>query len=141
MTTLNGAVPDANAVQQYLEKELNVPSSHIQSLRDGEATRAAIVESFSKLQNDSRIKEGDPILIFYAGHGGETHAPASWEAGDSKIQMLIPYDFQTKINNCDVHGIPDRTIAVLLNRLSKEKGNNIVCTTAYFLRPLTLTVQ
>jgi hypothetical protein len=136
VTTLNGAVPDANAIQEYLEKELNVPSSHIQSLRDGEATRAAIIESFRKLQNDSRIKEGDPILIFYAGHGGETHAPMTWEAGDSKIQMLIPYDFNTKINNHDVHGIPDRTIAVLLNGLAKEKGNNIVRSIAYLYDPL-----
>lgn len=130
VTTLKGAVPDANSVQQYLEKELNVPSSHIRNLRNEEATRAAIVDAFRQLQDDSRIKNGDPILIFYAGHGGEVDAPVGWEAGDTKTQMLVPHDFRTKVNNRDVHGIPDRTIAALLDRLSEKKGDNIVCLAA-----------
>lgn len=106
--------------------ELNVPNSHIRNLRDEKATRAAILQAFHDLQNDCRIEKGDPILIFYAGHGGETEAPMSWEAGASKIQMLIPHDFGTKINDRNVYGIPDRTVAALLDSLSKKKGDNIV---------------
>jgi Caspase domain len=103
-----------------------VPSSQIHNLRDAEATRAAIIGAFCDLRNDSRIQNGDPILIYFAGHGGECDVPAGWAAGGSKIQMLIPYDFGTEINNCNVHGIPDRTVAALLDRLAKEKGDNIV---------------
>lgn len=103
-----------------------MPSSQIRNLHDVEATRAAIIGAFYDLRNDSRIQNGDPILIYFAGHGGECDAPIDWEAGGSKIQMLVPYDFGTKINNCNIPGIPDRTVAALLDRLAKEKGDNIV---------------
>jgi len=128
MTTLKGAVADADLIQDYLEGHLNVPKSHIRNLRDVEATRAAIVSAFHALRADPRIKNGDPILIYYAGHGGETNPPNGWDAGgaDKKIQMLLPHDYGTDINNAEVHGIPDRTISVLINELAKEKGDNIV---------------
>jgi hypothetical protein len=126
VTTLKGAVPDANAVQEYLENHLGVPSSHILNLRDAEATRSAIIQALLDLKNDTRIQTGDPILIFYAGHGGETDAPTAWGTGGSKIQMLIPHDFLTVVDGSEVYGIPDRTIGALLDRLAKFKGDNIV---------------
>jgi len=64
-------------------------------------------------------------LIFYAGHGAETNAPAGWESGGSKIQMILPQNYSAKTGN-EVHGIPDYTIGKLLGDLAKEKGDNIV---------------
>jgi hypothetical protein len=126
VTTLRGAVADANAVQKYLEDELGVASSHIRNLRDAEATRSAIIQAFIDFQTDVRIQPGDPILIFYAGHGGETDVPTTWEVGGSKIQMIVPHDFYTLVNDKEVYGIPDRTIGSLLDRIAKAKGDNIV---------------
>jgi hypothetical protein len=124
---LNGAVPDADAVVQYLEKCLNVPSNQIRTLRNAQATRAEIIQNFHDLRSDTRIKFGNPVLIYFAGHGSKTSAPTGWEAGGPEIQMIAPYDYGVE----DVHGIPDRTIAALLNLLAKEKGDNIVRTISH----------
>lgn len=111
----------------YLTDTLQVSADHIRTLRDGEATRSTIIKEFTNLQNDPRIREGDAIIIFYAGHGGETTAPPGWESEGSKIQYILPCDIKTKDNNgSDIHGIPDRTLASLLKELSIAKGDNIV---------------
>lgn len=132
---MGGAVPDALAMKRYLEECLKVPESQIRFLCNAEATREEIIQEFNNLVIDQRINPGDPILIFYAGHGGETYAPKGWEAGDAKIQMLIPYDFtpvdKKKIESIPdrvIDGIPDRTVGALLSQIAKKKNdNNIVC--------------
>jgi hypothetical protein len=125
---LKGAVPDADAMQEYLEYDLKVPKSRIRNLRDTQATRAAIISELRALAVNPDINPDDPILIYYAGHGAEVTPPVGWDAGGagSKTQMLIPHDYRTIIDNCEVYGIPDRSIAVLLDRISKKKGDNIV---------------
>lgn len=111
----------------YLTDTLKVPADQIRVLRNGEATRSAIIKDFTELQNDPRIRQGDPIVIFYAGHGGETTAPPGWESEGNKTQYILPCDIKTKDNSgSDIHGIPDRTLASLLNGLAKAKGDNIV---------------
>jgi hypothetical protein len=124
--TLRGAVADANAVQEYLERHLKIPNSQIRNLRDAQATRDAIIEALRGLSNDVRINNGDPIFIYYAGHGSETVAPPAWKTEEPVIQALVPYDCGTKINDREVPGIPDRTVGALLSRLAQIKGNNIV---------------
>lgn len=114
-------------MESYLKNSLNVPDDHIRNLRDSRATRSAIIQGFDDLLNDTRIKEGDPIFIYYAGHGGEAMAPPGWEAEGHKIQLIIPHDTHMESKGKIVAGIPDRTIAALLNKLSKIKGDNIVC--------------
>ena len=124
MTTLKGAVADADSIQQYLENDLNVQRSRIRNLRDAQATRDAIISEFYALESNPDIKLGDPILIYYAGHGAGVTSPIGQEAGgaDSRSEMLIPHDYEANV----VHGILDRTISVLLTRLAKAKGDNIV---------------
>jgi hypothetical protein len=124
---LDGAVPDALAFKKYLEDDLGVPASRIRLLLDAEATRSAIIQEFDNLIADQRINRGDPILIFYAGHGGEVNAPKGWEAGSPKIQMLIPYDYRSDVDGLGIYGIPDRTIGTLLSRVAEKCGDNIVC--------------
>jgi Caspase domain len=126
---LYGAVPDANAVQDYLQNDLGVPSSQIKNLRDSEATRVGItgeIETF--LINNDNIKKGDPILIYYAGHGGWKKAPTGWQTGGTgNIQLLIPCDYSDRPEAGDrQHGIPDRTFGALVSRLANKQGDNIV---------------
>ena len=124
---MNGAIADADDMESYLTDTLKVPADQIRILRNREATRSAIIKAFTDLQNDSRIREGDAIVIFYAGHGGETKAPSGWESEGNKTQYICPCDIKTKDKNGnDIHGIPDRTLASLLNKLAKAKGDNIV---------------
>ncbi|KAA1472307.1 hypothetical protein DENSPDRAFT_173021 [Dentipellis sp. KUC8613] len=122
---LLGAVPDADSINQYLTEELRVPPSQIRNLRDGEATRAAIIDGIRALTDDPKINSNDPVFIYFAGHGATTKTPEGWEAGGPKIQMLIPHDHDCVVAGKTIHGIPDRTIGVLLERLAKKKGNNV----------------
>jgi hypothetical protein len=106
---------------------LQVPSDHIRYLTDSAATRDAIIGALQDLQCDDRIERNKScILIFYAGHGGEKTAPPGWEAGGSKVQMILPVDYGNKLGGDVVQGIPDRTIGRLLDDLAEKKGNNIV---------------
>jgi hypothetical protein len=124
---LKGAVPDADLVQSYLQKHLGVPNSQVRNLRDSEATRAAILREIDALTTDDRIQHGDPILIFYAGHGSTAPAPKGWESGAPTIHLLLPHDYLCENEKGQkVHGIPDRTLCVLLEHLASAKGDNIV---------------
>jgi hypothetical protein len=87
-----------------------------------------------------KIKRGDPILIFFAGHGAETDAPVGWEAGGPKIQMILPQNYSADAGQ-EVHGIPDRVVGALLNELAREKDNNIVRRNMLHIRRIYLTVQ
>ncbi|KDR74094.1 hypothetical protein GALMADRAFT_157880 [Galerina marginata CBS 339.88] len=122
---LKGCVSDADDVEEYLQLALAVPKAHIKSLRDGQATRESIIQAIKAFMVDSRIKEGNPILIYFAGHGAEANAPEGWPSEDSKTQMLIPHDCGDAVNGKTIHGIPDRTLGWLLKQLADEKGQNI----------------
>ena len=123
---LAGCIKDATDMRDYLLTNLRVPESQIRILLDDKAKRADIIKAFSDIEADDRIKKGDPILIFFAGHGDETNAPPGWPSGDvdNQIQMIIPKDYSTGSN--PVHGIPDISLAVLLNKIANRHGDNIV---------------
>ena len=128
---LVGAVLDADAMRDYLQVHLGVPSSHIRNLRDSEAKRAAIIDEIKAFSFNGDINIGDPILIYYAGHGGSANTPKGWpgwEVGsDRKIELLIPYDHSSPLKDGNhKHGIPDRTLGALLSHIASEKGDNIV---------------
>jgi hypothetical protein len=97
-------------------------------LENESATRAAILENLRNLANNPLIQRGDPIVIFYAGHGSEAAAPPGWEAGggNAKIQLTMPYDVYCQSGGKLIDPIPDRTLGALLAEISQNKGNNIV---------------
>lgn len=120
---LKSAVADANNFRDWVVNELGVPPSRIRDLRNEGATRQAIIKGLQDLATKATIKQGDPILIYYAGHGSEASAPAEWhwDSPNGKIQMIIPWDHKP----ADVHGIPDRTLGQLLTDIADKKGDNI----------------
>ncbi|KIM41811.1 hypothetical protein M413DRAFT_138461 [Hebeloma cylindrosporum] len=128
--TLRGAVPDGKAFKRYLMERLCVPENQIITLFDRDATRTAIIENgFRKLRDNEDIKEGDPIFIFYAGHGSQKYAHPDWELNGRNVQMevILPYDCGV-VNEEHPEGvepIPDRTIGILIDEIAEEKGDNI----------------
>jgi len=125
---LRGAVADANAFKSYLTTSLGVDERRIISLIDKEATRAKIIETFKSLSEIEAIqRDHDPIVIFFAGHGGDAPSPPGWEAGgpSARTQFLITHDSSTG-QDATVLGIPDRTVAALLENIAQSKGDNIV---------------
>ncbi|CAE6438870.1 unnamed protein product [Rhizoctonia solani] len=131
LPNLKGAVADADEIANFLtsESELNVPPNQVINLRDEAATRQKIIDSFRSLQENPSINRGDPILIYYAGHGGIRVATEEWvkEGGAHEVQVIFPYDYDVKVDDSPdpIQPIPDRTIAALLNELSEAKGDNI----------------
>ena len=121
--SLRGAARDALSFKEYLENSLEVPSGQIHILLNKAASRAAIINAFYNLRDDGRIEEGDPIFIFYAGHGSEISSPEG-EAG-SKLQVLVPQDYCERTEKY-VPTIPDRTIGALIAQIAEKKGDNIV---------------
>jgi hypothetical protein len=113
---LKGAVPDANAMDEYLRTSLQVLPGQIFNLRDEHATRENIIAAFYKLRDNTEIQEGDPILIYYAGHGSEI------STNGKKVQTLVPVEYLAG----QTSPIPDRAVASLINSISKKHGNNIV---------------
>ncbi|KDR74412.1 hypothetical protein GALMADRAFT_250326 [Galerina marginata CBS 339.88] len=123
---LRGAVADARAVAGYL-RQLKVPEHHVTLLENESATRHAILQGLRDLANDPRIQYGNPIVVFYAGHGSEAAAP-EWEGGgpNANIQLTVPYDAYCESGGEVVVPIPDRTLGALLEAIAQQKGNNIV---------------
>jgi hypothetical protein len=65
--------------------------------------------------------------VYYGGHGSRTVAPDSLPSTDGKIETMVPHDERAKNAQAEIiHGIPDRTIDVLLSNLATAKENNIV---------------
>lgn len=127
---LKGAVYDADQVAEFLMGDLMVPPDHITNLRNETASREGILGAFQALRDDPRIKNGDPILIYYAGHGGSSKAPEVWKdkCGTNEIQVIFPYDYELEVAGSKVNCIPDKTIAAWLNELAQAKGDNLVST-------------
>ncbi|KJA25069.1 hypothetical protein HYPSUDRAFT_214125 [Hypholoma sublateritium FD-334 SS-4] len=124
---LKGAVADAQSFKRWLEEWRGVPSDHIMLLTNKAATCSAIIDALTKLKTDTRIRPGDPIFIYYAGHGTEIKGPESWECGraDKMIQAIVPYDCDTLRSGNRVAPISDRTFGALIGNIAEKKGNNI----------------
>ncbi|EIM87035.1 uncharacterized protein STEHIDRAFT_56298, partial [Stereum hirsutum FP-91666 SS1] len=128
---LECAVSDAKSIVNFLETSLHVSSSHILTLFDSAATRSNILSSFaSHLLNNDDIKHGDPILVYFAGHG--THylmrprEREKYDTDDGNYEAICPHD-----RGCidpdgkKVRDIRDSTLGKMLLDLSLAKGNNI----------------
>ncbi|KDN35168.1 hypothetical protein RSAG8_11813, partial [Rhizoctonia solani AG-8 WAC10335] len=120
---LSAAVPDAQTFKAYLTDELLVPEQQVTMILDEQAKRADIIQAFQDLAKpDNGINKGDPIVIYYAGHGSELKPPPDREANGPLVQCIIPQD-TSKTDG--VVPIPDFTIGTLVHRIAQEKGNNI----------------
>ncbi|KAI0820974.1 hypothetical protein BC629DRAFT_413695 [Irpex lacteus] len=134
---VDGAHIDGRNTLNYLTEDLNVPEDRIVYLKDAEATRNNIIATFqSHLIDNSRIQRGDAILLHYSGHGSFLKAPAGWtvveeksgdENRDDLLEVIIPWDEGTmdSATGYPTCGIPDRTLAALINRAANAHGNNI----------------
>ena len=99
---LSYAVSDAEEMRSALVNEIGFPEDHITFLRDGQATRAAILQGYLRFAA-ADIDIDDRILVFFAGHGytrkgirGEVGylVPSDGDPGD--LTSLIRWDDLTK---------------------------------------------
>ncbi|KAK0212903.1 caspase domain-containing protein, partial [Desarmillaria ectypa] len=132
---LDSCVSDARRMNRWLMSDLGVPKENICLLIDAEATKAGIETTFlSHLVNNPSIQRGDAILIYFAGHGSLMPSPPDWYScilssrkvhTPPKVQVLCPYDHDTKGPEGRISGLSDRSLKALIWDLSQAKGDNI----------------
>ncbi|MBK8704774.1 MAG: caspase family protein [Saprospiraceae bacterium] len=88
---LKGCVADVEAVQAYLKAMPGI-RLHDVLLRDGEATKANIIDQF--LSHLGQAGPDDVALFYFSGHGTREAAnPVFWKSSPSRaLQCLVPYN-------------------------------------------------
>ncbi|KIK62678.1 hypothetical protein GYMLUDRAFT_72462 [Collybiopsis luxurians FD-317 M1] len=136
VTHLSGAVNDAKAVKKFVEEKLGA-QGRVEMLLNDQAKRIDIIRSLKSLAHPvAEEDKGRPILIFYAGHGGENAPPKGWEAGGptQKVQNIIAWDTKVEVDGPNSekitfednnYPIPDRTLGALIDQIAEARGNNI----------------
>lgn len=123
LTSLSGAEADARQWGNFLQEFGGNSENRIELLLGAAATRNAIVQAFKELANGDFILEGDPIIIFYAGHGDQVLRQR--KDGVTSSQRIFPYDYCDNKDDT-VQAISDHEISVLIDEIAMKKGNNIV---------------
>ena len=120
-------VDDAQSIKRWLTHDLHVPREQICLLTDSQATKRAIEDKFmDHLVNNPVIEKGDAILLYFAGHGGSIPSPRGWyNDGMKDVEVLCPYDHDSKNPEGRVAGISDRSFHAMLRDLADAKGDNI----------------
>ncbi|KAL0066448.1 hypothetical protein AAF712_006490 [Marasmius tenuissimus] len=128
---LRGCAPDADLFEDLLKSVYRVPSERIKNLRNEEATRQGMLQAIKDLADSPKISASDPIVIFYAGHGGEfdikeLSATKGLSDTEKMIQFLLPYDFVSNGSSTkEGQGIFDITLSRLLTEIAEKKSDNI----------------
>lgn len=129
LETLEGAVADADAMGRLLRDTLHVPESQIVYLRNAQATRAAIMQHIRALRTRATLCAGDPILIYFAGHGVTVAAASKLDVLNAGVSTILPYDVLPEgiDDHGTLHGISSHTLDTLLREIARDgKGDNIV---------------
>lgn len=120
VVNLTGACEDAKDMLSFIRNRLCTPPENIVALENEQATRPAIKTAILNLAVNPRIRENDPILIYFAGHGSRTQTSPF-------VEMILPYDFSRQSVDSEIgQGLLDLTISRLLTHVADAKGNNIV---------------
>ncbi|PSR76509.1 hypothetical protein PHLCEN_2v8412 [Hermanssonia centrifuga] len=124
---LESCVDDAQSIRHLLMHDLHVPQEQICFLTDQQATKRAIEDAFmSHLVNNPDIERGDAMVLYFAGHGASIRSPKGWFTENGKdVEVLCPYDYDSKSSEGRVSGISDRSFQAMLRDLSESKGNNV----------------
>lgn len=89
---LKGAVLDANSMAEFLVAEYGFTKGQVKLLKDGDATRAAIIEAI-KTWLIGGTQPGDRAVLYFAGHGAQARDENGDEPdGDRFDEALVPAD-------------------------------------------------
>lgn len=105
---IQGASRNANDWYLYLTRTRQIPVGNVFLLRDGEATREALLEKADEVA--ARVGAGGTLWFVFIGHG----APSK----DGQDGVLIGSDAQQSANSLYARSVPQRE---LLDRLKRGK--------------------
>ncbi|KAK0224042.1 peptidase C14, caspase domain-containing protein, partial [Armillaria fumosa] len=140
---LRGCVADALAMEAYLVGDLLVPKERIQLLLGPKNTvtdasslpsRENIISLLLSLATNPNIEHGDPIIIFFAGHGSRyslSDHDDNEEHDDDEyppkfVEAFCPMDRDTlDSSGVPIPNITDREFNTILSQISRRKGCRI----------------
>ena len=117
---LFGARNDALAAERWL-LGAGVPESGIRLLRDGAATRAAVIAGFE--EHLALAGDGDTALFWFAGHGSEQPVPPEYAhlEPSGRMQTMLCVDSR----GAGGRDLADKELRVLVSRLA-DRGAHVV---------------
>ncbi len=121
---LHGSVADIGAMEALLTERIPPESLTLRTLRNDEATRAAIIDGF--LSHLGEARANDIALFYFCGHGSQEPCPDEWRMlePEGKNQTLVPVDARTG----DVFDIADKELSALIHEVA-SKGPQVVVVT------------
>lgn len=121
---LHGAVADIGAMEALLTERIPRESLELRTLRNDEATRAAIIDGF--LSHLCEARADDIALFYFCGHGSQEPCPDEWRIlePEGKNQTLVPVDARTG----DVFDIADKELSALIHEVA-SRGPQVVVVT------------
>jgi len=134
---LKGAVNDAEAMASLLVARYDFERSDVRLLRNGAATRTAILEGLAEMAETS--ESGDVAVFFYAGHGSQRRSTSSSER-DLLDETIVPAD-----SNRGAQDIRDKTLRAAFNRVLDRDSKLVAffdsCSSGSITRSLRLTAR
>ncbi len=124
--SLNSAHKDAERIRNYLEDTADgqyLLEEHL--LQNDDATKANIVSHFEQHLIGSNAKEGDVLLFYFSGHGGQEPAANYFRDSeyDQKLENLACYD----ANLATADGLlADKELRWLISRASSSQAHVLV---------------
>lgn len=114
---LNGPQRDLPKMEAFVREHWGFEKSAITILKDGEATRAKILDTIEK-RLIGETENGDRVVIYYSGHGSQL-ADENGDEDDGLDETLSPVDTTEDGRN----QITDDEFGALLERLA---GRNVI---------------
>ena len=123
---LSGCVEDIAAIETLFRSRIAPERLGLRVLRDGEATRAAIIDGF---RTHLRLAGANDVACFYyCGHGSQEPCPPEWRRLEPSgtNQTIVPVDART----ADVFDIADKELAALIHDVASGGAHVVVITDA-----------
>jgi hypothetical protein len=119
LPTLPGCLNDVDDMVAYLTRVIGAPLDPANILRDGQATKRAIVDALER--GIAALGSGDELIVHFSGHG------APFPLRNAVHDALCPFDFDWGPNLA----ILDTDIATLLARIPKDARMSIVADSCF----------
>jgi len=121
---LNGCVNDITVIETLLRARTVSGNLRLemQTLRNGEATRQAVIDGF--LKHLSRAKHEDVALFYYSGHGSQERTPPEfWHVEPDRLdETLVCYDSRSS----NSHDLADKELAKLIAHVAKNDPHVLI---------------
>ncbi|HAS41069.1 MAG TPA: hypothetical protein DCS93_11345 [Microscillaceae bacterium] len=133
INTLKACLNDVEAMQDLLEKQYAVPTTHIRTLLNEQATRKNIIQNFRE-HLTANADENTTVLFYYSGHGSRQSLPKAFQkyvAGTSREyrreETLVCYDSRAYIDNRWIEkDLADKELAILIKEAAQKNAHIVI---------------